>query len=210
MQNNPNLTVRDISEMTLKACELCELGARPPVLVSLFSEAINSSKANQIYREIHAAQAPGGQLPHSGKWFLQNAKRNIQSTFVLVTYKALLKEGELQEDAFLKAYIDYHNHYGADASLDINRFWSLLNATTCFDELELSRCEDCYSVFLQQRFGSADERSCPLCKSNSHLKIIKPQGINDSDSIDEKVNTLASAVASVAGKRGARKQGSLF
>jgi flagellar transcriptional activator FlhC len=169
---------RRFIDMLQHGYEMCELGARPPVLVSMFSGAVKSSKANQIYREVNNSKAPGGMLPHSAAWFVSTLKVNIQSTQLYLTYKQLLDNGRPRELAFTKAFKLYKEEAGDDAKLNIDRLWSLILAIHHNNELSVITCKECSCAYLIEIKENDGSNLCPMCKSSIFYHLTKVGGID--------------------------------
>lgn len=165
---------RLLAQKTLKAIKMCELGARPPVLVFILEDQyISSAKANRIYREVNQVNAPSGQLPRASDYFVRNLRVNLHSTWVYQTYRELLADKMAADDAFIAAYEMYRNHFGSEAKLSINRLWSLLLSVEKSKELRLVCCDACAASYLLRRNEFRNAKYCPFCKSNTLMHLSK-------------------------------------
>ncbi|KAA6183731.1 hypothetical protein F2Q65_14930 [Thiohalocapsa marina] len=126
-----------------------------------------------LYREVHGAPAPSGQLPAAGATVITTRSLQLQASLFATAYRRfrqLPAAGEQDPanarqarpiQAVIRAHDALHALLGAENSLDMTRCWTLARDLRNGDA-ELHHCPTCEIDYLITRNGRFDQ-DCPLC-----------------------------------------------
>jgi len=141
--------------------ELCQVGARPPVIRALVPDVISTLKIHATYQVIRGASPPQGQLPNSVPQHLKTPLMRLHTTAVATTFEKTV--GLPFPQRCLSTYKRYLGLVGAeDAAYDFNRVWFLCRAMSS-RLIEVLRCRRCGNRFATNTEKANDARNCPCC-----------------------------------------------
>ena len=123
-----------------------------------------------LYRELHGASAPSGQLPSAGGAAITTRQLQVCASLFALTYRAFRRSQCLSGHnglparpihAVIRAHDVLGALLGADNRLDMTLCWTLARDLRT-GAATLQRCPDCEIRFLIARDGRFAQ-GCPLC-----------------------------------------------